>query len=131
MSVHLFYYAPVLRRPEKKLLDLMAKSFPEAHLEVFSTAADLALRLIRPRGGASIAVIVPGGGDDLEEIHHVRNMISDTAILVLLPDEDEEGRARARRLRPQYIGLVGRDTAGVISVMDRMANARWSRRNLP
>jgi len=103
---------------------LVRKSYPEARLEVFSSSSDLALRLVHPKDKASVVVIVLSGDEETKVLLPVRHIISDTAIIVVLPDDSPDMTALAHRLRPQYISFLDSDFSELISVIGRMIKIR-------
>lgn len=121
-----FFCASSLQKNEKKFFALLEKSFPDARLEVFTSCSDLALRLIHPKEGASVAVIVLSGKEETMGLLPVRDMISDTAIIVVLPDDSRDMMTLAHRLRPQYVSFLDSDFSELISVMGRMIKIRRS-----
>lgn len=123
-SATVFFCSLSLQENEKKLFALLKKSFPEARLEVFTHYPDLALRLIHPKEETSVAVIVLSGREETMSLLPVRDMISDTAIIVVLPDDSREMISLAHRLRPQFIGFFDSDFSELISVIGRMIDIR-------
>jgi hypothetical protein len=126
-SATVFFCSPSLQENEKKLFALLKKSFPEACLEVFTHYPDLAFRLIHPKEETSLAVIVLSKEEETRCLLQVRNMISDTAIIVVLPDDSLAMISLAHRLRPQFIGYFDSDFSELISVIGRMIDIRITR----
>jgi hypothetical protein len=130
-SATIFYFSPSLQGNEERLRARIETSFPDARLEVHTRYPDFALRLIHPKDETSVAVVALTGRDETTGLLPVRDMISDTPLIVVLPDDHPETIRMAHRLRPQFIGYFDSDFEEVVSVIGRLIDIRRTRMGRP
>jgi hypothetical protein len=123
-QMNIFFCATRLQEREKRLLRSLGKSFPKVRLEAFHACADLASRLLRPKDSVSAAVIVACRREDITSFLSIRDMISDTGIIFILPEHSPDMIALAHRLRPKFISYLDSDFSELISVLKKMIQAR-------
>jgi hypothetical protein len=122
----LLFYSAHPSDAENRFLAQLGRSFPEARLVIYSACSDLVTRLIQPADTVSIAVVVLSGEEEIQDLLALRNVITDTAIVVMLRKESREIRTLARQLRPQCVGVLDRDASDVIPIMEQMMKVRGS-----
>jgi hypothetical protein len=124
--MNLFFYTSNLDRQRRRLIRLLQEMFPDAHFESFEDAAELRARFFYPKDDFSAAVIVVSDQKELSAFLPIRDLISTTKILIVLPDYKKTTLASAHQLRPKFISYFDRDPSELILVLMKMIRA-WER----
>ena len=118
--MNVFFYVPVTDKADEiisKVVDMIA---PTVRTEVFHSVAVLSDRLCRPAGNPAITVLfIPGRGELLEVVSR-RDLLSETSIVLILPDREEGTTSAAHTLRPRFMTCLDAELAEVRMVLERM-----------
>lgn len=118
----IFFYSSFDCEEGQYLVARLRKIFPRSSFEVFHHCSDLAFRLLHPKDGASVTVILASTSDELLKFFPVREMISDTILVIVLSEEDPTILSLAHQLRPKYVGFPGSHDSELISVLRKIVD---------
>mgnify|MGYP001094117942 CR=1 FL=1 len=112
---------------EVSLLHAAEKAIPLENVELYRSVESVRDRLRPPNLEALVALFVPSGKADLEELVSLADFLNGIPVLIILSDRDPKSIAIAHRLRPRFVTFAGDDLAEVLSVINKMGKARSPR----
>ena len=121
-----FIYSTVSEENHKQLEDSFNALVPKGKVEVFRSLDDFSQRLKLPAPSKSIAVLVPGSRQDLQEIISRIDLLRDLRIIVIAPDHEVETTAIAHQLRPRYLTYLNGDFGILAAVLRKMVACHLS-----
>ena len=89
-------------------------------LEKYSTIAGLSHRLRRPTNNLGIAVIAVTTKRQLQDIVAIRHLLSDTRIILIVPDRAPDTISAAHTLSPRFLTYVDSDLISIKAVLSKM-----------
>jgi len=113
-------YLPITDSDINGIDDLLKNLNPHVGLEVHRTVAGLADRLRQPSAGIPVTVLAPATSDQLDELLDIRELLSSTRVIVVLPNDLPGLNAKAHLLRPRFLGYADGPFPQVVSVANRI-----------
>ena len=97
--MHLVYYSPVRGGPDERIKRAIQALVPEGSLQTFCSLDGLALRLRQPIEEPAVTVLFAATRKDLRDLVSLGDLLDSTAVVLVLPDRDEETiRAKVRQV---------------------------------
>ncbi len=118
--MNVLFYLPVTSEIDAKIQKVVEMARSMAKTEVFRSIEDLSSRLRRPADGFTIAVLVAGNKKDLVDFAFIRNLLSDTPIILVLPDRKESTASIGYGLVPRFLTYVDSNLMEVGAVLEKM-----------
>jgi len=100
-------------------------------VQIIRTPRELISRLSQPPDGHNVAIVIllVSSMAELEKFVEARDCFSDTALILILPEEEAVLNSNAFRLRANYMGFRGgefEDVAAVIArIQTRIVRAKY------
>jgi hypothetical protein len=89
-------------------------------LEVYNSIKSLDVRLRNTRYGGAIAVLLADTKEALSKIHAIGHLLIEIAIILIIPDQDEETIRKAHALRPRFLTYTDSNFKDVAAVLEKM-----------
>ncbi len=122
--MELIFYATAPGGPEKDLKRaIRARISEEVTMKTYRSLEALAVRLRRPGDETMIAVLLASSRKELRQLVSIEDLLDRAAILLILPDRQEESIRTGHRLRPRFLGYVDGGTEEVSAVLEKMVRA--------
>jgi hypothetical protein len=91
-------------------------------VETFYTISSLSERLHRPALNFPIVVLLAMNREDLENIVAIQDLLSDSRIVLILPDKEDDTMALGHTLRPRFVSYRDSSFKDVGAVLNKMIN---------
>jgi len=118
--MNVLFYLPVTSEIDAKIQEVVEMARSMAKTEVFRSIEDLSSRLRWPADGFTIAVLVAGNKKDLVDFAFIRHLLSDTPIILVLPDRKESTATIGYDLVPRFLTYVDSNLMEVGAVLEKM-----------
>jgi len=118
--MNVLFYLPVTSKINAKIQEVVEMVKPMAKTEVFRSIKDLSIRLCRPDDSPTIAVLLAGNKIDLVDFAFIRNLLSDTPIILVLPDREESTATIGYALVPRFLTYMDSNLMEVGAVLEKM-----------
>ena len=118
--MNVLFYLPVTSELDARIQEVVEMVKPMAKTEVFRSIGDLSIRLCRPAGSSIIAVLLAGNKIDLVDFAFIRNLLSDTPIILILPDREESTAIIGYALVPRFLTYMDSNLMEVGAVLEKM-----------
>lgn len=119
--MNVLFFIPIKSESGKTIHRLVDKLSPTVKTTVFNRVDDFLHHLRRPsRNGPTIAVLVAGNAGDLLELISSDHLLSDTPIILILPDREETTTAMGYRLFPRFLTYMDSNLSEVEAVLVKM-----------
>ena len=104
----------------KQVQRLVEDRVPWEGLEFFRTAEDLSHRLRYRSHDVEAAVLVPADTEDLKALTAMGDMLSDTRVILILPDSKRLTIALGRSLYPRFVGYADSNFVDITAVFNKI-----------
>jgi hypothetical protein len=119
--MNVLFYIPVKSEAGRTIHRLVDKFSPTVRTAVFQSVDDLLHNLRRPScDGPTIVVLVAGDSGDLMNMISGGHLLSDTPIILILPDRKETTTAMGYRLYPRFLTYMDSNLSEVGAVLVKM-----------
>ena len=118
--MNVLFYLPGTSKIDARIQEVVEMVKPMAKTEVFRSIEDLSIRLCRPAGSPTIAVLLAGNKIDLVDFAFIRNLLSDTPIILVLPDREESTATIGYTLVPRFLTYMDSNLMEVGAVLEKM-----------
>ncbi len=118
--MNVLFYLPVTSEIDAKIQEVVEMAGSMAKTEVFRSIGDLSSRLRWPADGFVIAFLVAGNKKDLVDLAFIRNLLSDTPIILVLPDREESTAIIGYALVPRFLTYMDSNLMEVGAVLEKM-----------
>ncbi len=118
--MNVLFYLPGTSKIDARIQEVVEMVKPMAKTEVFRSIGDLSIRLCRPAGSPTIAVLLAGNKIDLVDFAFIRNLLSDTPIILVLPDREESTATIGYTLVPRFLTYMDSNLMEVGAVLEKM-----------
>ncbi len=118
--MNVLFYLPVTSKIDARIQEVVELVKPMAKTEVFRSIKDLSIRLCRPAGSPTIAVLLAGNKIDLVDFAFIRNLFSDAPIILVLHDRKESTAIIGYSLVPRFLTYMDSNLMEVGAVLEKM-----------
>ena len=118
--MNVIFYLPVTSKIDARIQEVVEMAGSMAKTEVFRSIGDLSIRLCRPAGSPTIVVLLAGNKIDLVDFAFIRNLLSDTPIILVLPDREESTAIIGYALVPRFLTYMDSNLMEVGAVLEKM-----------
>jgi len=118
--MQLLYYSSTADQDNKRLEAVVHKVIPAGRIEIFNELDDLRERLRTPVEPDSIAVFLASSRKELRDIQSLRGLLTETYIILVLPDLNKGTIKIAHHLLPRYLSQKGSGFADLKVVLNKM-----------
>ena len=118
--MNVFFYSSATNKLDVRIQGVVEIASPIANTEVFRRIEDLSSRLRRIVGDSTIAVLVAGNKKDLVDFALIRHLLSDTPIILILPDREESTISMGYGLVPRFLTYMDGNFMEVRAVLEKM-----------
>ncbi len=118
--MNVIFYLPVTSKIDARIQEVVELVKPMAKTEVFRSIKDLSIRLCRPAGSPTIAVLLAGNKIDLVDFAFIRNLFSDAPIILVLHDRKESTAIIGYSLVPRFLTYMDSNLMEVGAVLEKM-----------
>ena len=94
--------------------------FPPEKLEIFRTVETFSLRIRRFSVYDSIVVLVAENPAELENMLNMRNILSDSRLILILPDREEKTVACGHKFFPRFMCYADSDLTDLVAVLEKL-----------
>jgi hypothetical protein len=119
-EMNVLFYLPVTSEIDARIQEVVEIVRSMAKTEIFRNIDNLSSRLRRPADGLSIVVLVAGNKKDLVDLAFIRHLLSDTPIILVLSDRQNETIAAGHKLYPRFLTYVDSNLMEVGAVLEKM-----------
>ena len=117
----LFFHNSQLSKTAEQVHNALQKHIKNSEIEVFQSIAALRDRLCRPCVSyCSTALLAPASHEELIRLHPLQELLKDIAVIIILPDLEEETVASAHRFYPRYVCSNTNGFHDVANVMNKI-----------
>ena len=113
-------YATAVTAVEKRLVEALESSKNDLYQENFRTLENLKKRLRLSIIDDSILILLPENSKELSGLIEIRDILRDTRIILVLPDDNEATLSKGHNLRPRFISYRDGNFTDVAAVMSKM-----------
>lgn len=121
-EMRLLFYLHVKNGAGKRLQRLILSLVPKEKIEIYHDFESLRLRLHRPKYDLDVAILVTGGGEELDGIIAIRDLLRDLRIILILPNRESDTISMGHKVGPRYISYIDGDFKDVAAVLRKMFN---------
>ena len=118
--MNVLFYLPVTSEIDAKIQKVVEMARSMAKTEVFRSIKDFSIRLCRPADSPAIAVLLAGNKIDLVDFAFIRNLLSDTPIILVLPDREESTATIGYALVPRFLTYMDGNLMEIGAVLEKM-----------
>lgn len=118
--MELLLYSTETKGAGKRMQDIIAGIVSEKHIGIHRTMESLSHRLRQFRGDLSLAVIVTGSREELDDVLSLRNLFQDIPLVLILPDKEPDTVSKGYKLYPRYISDAEDNFILVAAVLEKM-----------
>jgi hypothetical protein len=118
--MNVLFYLPVTSEIDARIQEVVEMARSMAKTEVFRSIEDLSSRLCRPAGSPTIVVLVADNKKDLVDLAFIRHLLSDTPIILILPDREESTAIIGYGLVPRFLTYMDSNLMEVGAVLEKM-----------
>jgi hypothetical protein len=118
------YYSEEAEHRGQKLQEVLNNDLPDMRLELFTDFEELVTGLQRPEVIPAAVVLVIGSRTELDEFLSLRQVLQNTRVFLVLPDQARETLTLAEQLDPYYIKPPGDDFVELASIVDELLEER-------
>jgi hypothetical protein len=118
--MNLIFYSSMGGKTEERLQTVIASVIPVRKRDIFRTIADLWGRLLLPKNGMAIALLLAEKRDQLAELVSMSNLFRNTRVILIAPDREKETIALAHLLRPRLLTYIDSDFTEVLNVLTKI-----------
>ncbi len=118
--MNVFFYLPVTSEIDSRIQKVVEMARSMAKTEVFRSIENLSSKLSRPADGFVIAVLLAGNKKDLVDLAFIRHLLSDTLIILVLPDREESTAIIGYGLVPRFLTYMDSNLMEVGAVLEKM-----------
>ncbi len=118
--MNVFFYLPVTSEIDSRIQKVVEMARSMAKTEVFRSIENLSSKLSRPADGFVIAVLLAGNKKDLVDLAFIRHLLSDTPIILVLPDREESAAIIGYGLVPRFLTYMDSNLMEVGAVLKKM-----------
>lgn len=116
----LIFFQPSENGMGDRLRKILETVVPKDRIEMHRTMDDLCERLQKPICHAKVAVLVAATKKDMGRLLHLRDLLAELKLVLVLPDDSAEMVAEAHALSPRYITWADSDFSDIASVLRRL-----------
>ena len=113
-------YAQSMKGAGGELCRAIEESVVGKNHEVCKTTESLSQRLLHPNGDLTVAVLLAGNREELDELVSICESLYDIRVILILPDRDEDTISQGHKLFPRFITYVDADLEMVGVVLSKM-----------
>ena len=118
--MNVIFYLPVTSKIDPRIQEVVEMARSMAKTEIFRSIGELSSRLRWPAAGFVIAFIVAGNKKDLVELAFIRHLLSDTPIILVLPDREKSTAIIGYGLVPRFLTYMDSNLMEVGAVLEKM-----------
>jgi len=123
----LLFYSGGTDQNTNKLEAAVHQAIPERQIELIKKLDNLEERLRMPVEPDSIAVLSVSNRKELQKLHELRGLLTETYVILVLPDQKKSTLALAHLLLPRFLSRKDSDFADLIIVLHKMyLNSQYS-----
>lgn len=126
--MQLLYYSSRADANSKRLGTAVCQVIPQSKSELFNSLAGFQERLRMPIEPDSIAVLSASNRDELQKMQMLRGMLTETYVVLVIPDRTDETIKLAHLLLPRFLCTQKSDFKDLKIVLRKMfINSQYSR----
>lgn len=118
--MHIILYTADFEEWGQWLIQCIPQWIPEGHQEIYRTMDDFFDRLRHPVDERFIAILLAPNYGELLKIFHLRHLLKDHPIILILPDRKDETLAIGHRLRPRFLTDLNGNPEEIVAVLSKM-----------
>ena len=118
--MNVIFYLPVTSKIDPRIQEVVEMARSMAKTEIFRSIGELSSRLRWPAAGFVIAFIVAGNKKDLVDLAFIRHLLSDTPIILVLPDREKSTAIIGYGLVPRFLTYIDGNLMEVGAVLEKM-----------
>jgi len=103
-----------------RLLRMIDGQVSTEFVETYRSLADFRQGLLQQRQKPNAAVLMATNVKELKRIITLEKLLTDTRILLILPDRNKETVSAGHQLRPRYMSYADSDFADVVAVVKQI-----------
>lgn len=119
-EMNVLFYLPITIEIDAEIQEVVDMTGSMAKTEVFRSIKDLSIRLCRSADGPTIAVLLAGNKIDLVDFAFIHDLLSDTPIILVLPDREERTAIIGYALVPRFLTYMDSNLMEVGAVLKKM-----------
>ena len=118
--MNVFFYLSVTNKVDVRIQGVVEIAKSMAKTEVFRSIEDISSRLCRPAGSPTVVILLAGNKKDLIDFAFIRYLLSDTPIILVLPDREESTISMGHGLVPRFLTYMDSNLMEVGAVLQKM-----------
>ncbi len=118
--MNVLFYLPVTSEIDAKIQEVVEMARSMAKTEIFRSIGELSSRLRWQAYGFTIAVLVAGNKKDIVDFAFIRHLLSETPIILVLPDREESTATIGYALVPRFLTYMDSNLMEVGAVLEKM-----------
>ena len=120
----MLFYAAEKNQAVENLEKVLAEQLPAQRVTYCTTMEKFEKRLRRPRRDLAIVLISVRDAIEMVQLTHLRSLLLDLRLLLILPTRDADTVAWAHKLGPRFIAYVDSSVVQIAAVLDKMLKAQ-------
>lgn len=116
----ILFYAAEKNRAVESLEKVLAEQLPAQRVTYCTTMETFERRLRRPRQGIKIVLVSVCDAIEMMQLYHLRPLLLDMRLLLILPTREADTVAWAHKLGPRFIAYADNSIRQVADVLDKM-----------
>lgn len=118
--MNVLFYIPVTSEASERIQGVVEMLASKANTEVFQSIEDLSHRLRQPANSSSIVTLLVRNKEDLIDMVSIRHLLSEIAVILILPYREESTTAMGYTLCPRFLTYVDSNFMEVGAVLGKM-----------
>lgn len=124
--MNVLFLSDIKSDTKKRLQRVLEYMFPKKDVKYIKSIRELEENLRASSHKMSLAVILNVNKTKLVTVAHIKELLEDTNLILILNDKDSETIALGHHLRPRFITFADSDFLDVASVLIKMKEKSWS-----
>jgi hypothetical protein len=122
MKMDIIFYLSGIEDNQKQFEEKVISLIPLENQTICYTLNDLSSALRKSMAGQSICVVAVGREKDLQDLLPIKDLLRNSKLILLLPDETDELFDIGHTLYPRYLKTVRSDYSHIAAVLAKMAD---------
>jgi len=118
--MRILFFARQDNEAGQRLRDAVQRAVPVNCLESYGSLDDFSRRLRAAKAENLVSVLLASDRQELEGMQGLKELLKDTHVILVIPDQEERTVALAHRLLPRFLRLKSGDFKDVESVLGRI-----------
>ena len=92
----------------------------DLNLELYRSIDELYRKLSKPKESSPIVILYPADKGDLQVILAIREIFTDTKVILVLPDRDKDSIKAAHKIGLRFLAFADEDPAIITMIAEKM-----------